>query len=313
MTKIWVTGEALIDFVPNETPAGTGFVPYCGGSTYNVARAAALQGADVSFVGALSRDMFGDQLAAALIADGVDLGGTPRVDHPTTLAFVKFDGNDARYAFFNTGSATQMTDHSATVLNAEPGDILHAGSISLIDEPGGANITDFVCAQSDRLLLSLDPNARPGMITDLAGWQARIDRLVDHAGIVKLSDEDLEVLAPGTDPQDYIRGLVDRGVALAVITMGGDGAFAATRSGTVRAASQSAGLVDTVGAGDTVMGTLLTQVIEKDLTQAETLASLGTDALETLLGRAMTAAWLNCKTTGCNPPTRQAIDAVIAG
>ena len=144
MTKIWVTGEALIDFVPNETPAGTGFVPYCGGSTYNVARAAALQGADVSFVGALSRDMFGDQLAAALIADGVDLGGTPRVDHPTTLAFVKFDGNDARYAFFNTGSATQMTDHSATVLNAEPGDILHAGSISLIDEPGGANITDYV-------------------------------------------------------------------------------------------------------------------------------------------------------------------------
>lgn len=313
MTKIWVTGEALIDFVPSETAAGTGFVPCCGGSTYNVARAAALQGADVSFVGALSRDMFGDQLAAALVADGVDVDAAPRVDHPTTLAFVKFDGNDARYAFFNTGSATQMTDHSATVLDATPGDILHAGSISLIDEPGGASITEFACAQSDRLLLSLDPNARPGMINDLAAWQTRIDQLLRHAGIVKLSDEDLEVLAPGTDPQDYVRGLVDRGVALAVITLGGDGAIAATRSGTVRATSQSAGLVDTVGAGDTVMGTLLTQVIENDLTQAETLATLGPDALQMILNRAMTAAWLNCKTTGCNPPTRQEIDAVIAG
>jgi hypothetical protein len=66
--SILVLGEALMDCIAQ--PDGT-LKPLIGGSPYNLARAAALRGADVSFVNPLSTDNFGDQMRAQLAADGV--------------------------------------------------------------------------------------------------------------------------------------------------------------------------------------------------------------------------------------------------
>ena len=66
--SIWVLGEALMDCIAQ--PDGT-LKPLIGGSPYNLARAAALRGADVSFVNPLSTDNFGDQMRAQLAQDGV--------------------------------------------------------------------------------------------------------------------------------------------------------------------------------------------------------------------------------------------------
>ena len=310
MARIWITGEALIDFVPVDSALGEAFLPCSGGSTYNVARVAARLGADVSFLGAISTDMFGDLLARDLLSDGVDLRLAQRVDHPSTVAFVSMDGENARYVFLNNGSATQLTDHGATRIEPSAGDFLHAGSISLIDDPGGKNIADFVAARSTEMMVSLDPNARLGMIADLAAWRRRMDRLINCTTFLKLSDEDLEVLSPGEAPETYASRQIRAGLAMVVVTLGADGAVAMTRNGHARLKVRQDGIADTVGAGDTVTGAILAQVTEIGLKNADALAALGDDRLQAILQQALTAAWLNCRHVGCNPPYRSDLDAV---
>ncbi len=307
--KIYVSGEALIDFVPAQSDLGPAFAPRCGGSNFNTAKAAARQGADVEFIGALSTDMFGDRLAADLEASGVGLTHSPRVADPSTLAFVEFDGSDARYAFFNERSATQMMDHSNTRLDPAPGDILHTGSFSLVSDPGGASIVELARSLATRLTVSIDPNARSTMIPDLEAWRARIDSLFEIAGIVKLSDEDLSLLRPGTSAEEMLHSLLERGVALAMVTFGPEGAMAATRTARVTVPARRGKVVDTVGCGDTVMGTLLAALAGKP---PEEIAEMDGDAVGRLASRAMAAASLNARESGCHPPVTAEIDAELA-
>ena len=302
---IWITGEALIDFLPE---AGT-FRPHCGGGSYNVAKAAARQGARVAFLGPLSTDLFGQMLAEELAAEAVDTSHAARPDDPTVLAFVTYRGRDARYAFYDRQTAMQLATYPAT-LPLEQGDFLHAGSISLIGGPGGDNTETFVLSCRDRAMITLDPNARPGMIRDLAAWRARIGRLSSAATVVRLSDEDLAVIAPGIPADAYARTLLAQGVALVVVTRGADGAQAMTPATAVTVPICPGPLVDTVGAGDAVMGTILAGL--GGLGPAQ-IAGLGPDALGALMTRAMAAAALNCGRKGCDPPTAAELDTALAG
>jgi ribokinase len=76
---------------PGETLRGTRLAYAPGGKGANQAVAAARAGAVVRFTSACGRDDFGDELAAALDADGVDLTGMRRVDDPTGVAIILVD------------------------------------------------------------------------------------------------------------------------------------------------------------------------------------------------------------------------------
>lgn len=302
MGKLWILGEALIDFVPTEAEGEHMFAPRCGGSPYNAAIAAARQGADTSFLGALSNDFFGEMLTAKLKEDGVDVTDAEKSAHPTTLAFVDFQGDEPRYAFFNRQSSTQLMAPDPALISPASADILHVGSISLIDNPGANNIRDFVTTMSSDMLVSVDPNARPSMTEDPDDWRQRIFSILNVANIAKLSDEDLEYLSPAASPDDFAARLLADGLGLVVITQGKDGVLGYTKNGKVHVPARLGELVDTVGAGDTVMGTLLASLQETDA--ATSLDELDTGALAEILTRCMVAACLNCAQSGCNPPTR---------
>jgi fructokinase len=302
MQSIWVTGEALIDFIPVPSDLGGAFAPMCGGSTYNAAKAAAAMGGAVQFVGALSSDMFGARLAADLADFGVGLAHAPRSDAPTTLAFVQYEGRDARYAFFNNGSATQMTDLSGFSGQICAGDVVHVGSISLIDNPAADSIADFALRHGDDVLLSIDPNVRAGMIADRAAWQARMARLLARAAVVKLSIEDLEYLAPAATAQDFAADHLARFGGLVVVTLGAQGIYLATRRAHVTLPAFALDVRDTVGAGDTVTGAILSDITARGIGTRAALSDLDADDLRAIGQRAMVAAWLNCQHIGCAPP-----------
>jgi ribokinase len=76
---------------PGETLRGTRLAYAPGGKGANQAVAAARAGAKVRFTSACGRDDFGDELAAALEADGLDLTGMRRVDDPTGVAIILVD------------------------------------------------------------------------------------------------------------------------------------------------------------------------------------------------------------------------------
>lgn len=309
MTKVWILGEALIDFVPLTADGETVFAPRNGGSPYNAAKAAARQGADVAFVGALSTDLFGDRLAEELVGEGIDTAWTPRLPNPTMLAFVELEAGEPRYAFFNAATASRMTDPQADVAG---GDILHVGSISLFDQPAADNIANFALKHADRVVLSVDPNARPVMTTDIDNWRRRLLKLIDVASIVKLSDEDLEFLVPDVSAEEFAEGLIGKGVALVVVTTGAGGAFARSAVAHVEVSGRRVQVVDAVGAGDTVTGAILAQLAHRGLDSKEGIAALDSEALREMLVLATASAALNCTRSGCNPPSLEEAKAFIA-
>jgi fructokinase len=280
MPKLWFLGEALIDFVPVPAPdGGPAYAPRCGGSPFNAAKAAARAGAEVGFLGALSTDLFGEMLSADLALHGIDTHGAPRLPAPTTLAFVDLQRGEPRYAFFNEGTATRLVAPDAGSFAPGPGDVVDFGSISLIDLPGADAIADFAEAVAGRAAIAIDPNARPGMTPDLAAWRRRIGRILAVADIVRLSVEDLAVLSPGTAPTDFAAARISDGAGLVVVTHGADGAEAWTAAAHVHVPGHRVDVVDTVGAGDTLMGTLLAQLASGGHTGREALRHLPGEAL----------------------------------
>ena len=100
-SSILVLGEALMDCIAQ---ADGQLRPLMGGSPFNMARAAALRGAEVAYLNPLSTDLFGQGMAQRLRQDGVQLlGGSSRL--PTSLAVVQLTEGQPSYGFYREGIA----------------------------------------------------------------------------------------------------------------------------------------------------------------------------------------------------------------
>jgi fructokinase len=319
MPKLYVCGEALIDFIPTRDDAdwdGT-YAPKPGGSPFNAAKAAAHAGADVSFLGGLSTDLFGEKLAADLDAYKVDHARVAKTDAPSTLAFVDNSSGDPRYAFFTTGSATVLMNPSPDLIDAQPGDILSVGSISLIEQPAADNIAAFATKMGAQMLVAFDPNARPSMTSDKADWAARVKRILQTTSIVKISAEDLEYLSPGTHAAQFAQECLESGSGLVVVTDGASGATAFSAGARQHLPTPKVDLKannsNTVGAGDTFMGNMLAWILRTGIASCDGLRALSEDELSEMLQVATTAAALNCMQSGCMPPTLSETQDAING
>jgi fructokinase len=291
-------GEALIDFFPGNG----GFRPAAGGSPFNVAIATARLGASAAFFGGLSTDFFGDILRDALAKSGVDLSFVATASRPTTLAFVSLDKGDARYAFFDEGSAGRML--TETDLPAFPKTVaaLHFGSFSLAEEPCGSALEALMQREQADRVISLDPNIRKTLIKNRGGYLARLDRLVAMSDIARLSEDDLAWIAPGLSFEDVARRWLDRGAKLAILTRGANGATAVTHRQTVSAPGVDTKVVDTVGAGDTFTAGTLARLAQLGLLTKHAVARLNRDQLDDVLGFATRAAAVTVSRAGADPP-----------
>ena len=119
-------GEALIDMLPRQMPdGGDSFLPVPGGAVFNTAIALGRLGEDVQFFSGLSTDMFGRRLAAHLEESGVDTTLCKRSPRPTTLAFVTLAGGNAKYTFYDEGTAGRMLDIADLPDLSEEATVLH--------------------------------------------------------------------------------------------------------------------------------------------------------------------------------------------
>lgn len=303
MARIYVCGEAIVDFV--QVPAGdtVAYQPLAGGSPFNITKAAAQAGSPASFLGALSTDLFGHMLLADLEAHGVDTRLTPRASDPSTLAFVDTSSGEPEYAFFDRLSVSTQMAPTPEGITPEPGDFLTVGSCALIQQPAAGNIARFAETMATQMMLAMDPNVRANLIEDRADWEARIEALFDLCTVVKISSEDLAYMRPGQSKADFAGELLARGVALVVITGGAEGALAVTGKTQVEAKSARVQVVDTVGAGDTFMGNLLAGLQRAGCKTPLDIAALDPDVLKSILDTSGWAAAINCTRKGCQPPT----------
>jgi fructokinase len=298
-------GEALIDFLPMASAEGArGWRPFPGGSPFNIAVAIARLGVPAGFLSRLSRDLFGDQLMAAMQDNKVDTALVRRSDEPSTLAFVDAEpGQEPRYAFFAVGAADRSlapTDLPASLPDGVA--CLHFGSNSLAHEPSASTLEGLMRRESGRRVLSLDPNIRPTLIADPVAYRRRFEGWIRHAGIVKLSRADLLWLYPGAQVDAVVDDWLQRGPALVVVTRGGDGALTRTRNVRAEIPGIAITVVDTIGAGDTFHGALLARLFRHRQLSRQRLGQLDQASLVAALDYANRAAAINCARPGMDPP-----------
>lgn len=296
-------GEALIDFIPARTEANeVAYVPKPGGSPFNAALTLGRLGARVGFMGGLSSDFFGTLLRDTLAASGVDLGYVVVADRPSTLAFVSLGGGEPQYAFFDESSASRLFDPSDAPALSPDVQCLQVGSISLVGEPAASRIERLFLAERGRRVLSIDPNIRPSVVPDPNAYRARMAAMIAAADLIKISRADLDWLQPGVDHEAWAQACLHEGAALVVLTAGGEGALAVTRTGTLHQPAERVRVIDTVGAGDAFTGGLLAALQRQGVLERERLRDLGETELASALRYASRVAALTCTRAGADPP-----------
>jgi fructokinase len=296
-------GEALIDMLPRKsTDNEAAFAPYAGGAVFNTAIALGRLGAPSSFLSGLSSDLFGDILRATLAASNVAVDLAVNSDRPTTLAFVTLSDGHASYAFYDENTAGRML--SPEDLPQLPDDVeaLFCGGIYLAKEPAGAAYEALLAREADKRLTMLDPNIRPGFITDAAAYRARVARMVAQADIVKLSDEDLHWLQGPGEVAALADGLRRTGPQAVLITEGAKGATAYTAAGPVSVAATKVKVADTVGAGDTFNAGVLAALHRDGVLSKAAVAGLGAEGWQAALSLGTRAAAVTVSRPGANPP-----------
>ncbi len=188
MGNVWVAGEALMDLIP---VTGGSHVPMVGGGPANTAKALARLGLKSFFIGGISSDDYGKAIENELSSSGVDLSLVYRGDESTALAIANIDEYGlAKYSFELEGTASFSFDTS-WLPNGEP-DVIHIGSVATLVEPGASALLTWVSTKSTPIVF--DPNVRPSIQSDRSAYRAAVERWIDVATIVKLSDDDLNFL-----------------------------------------------------------------------------------------------------------------------
>lgn len=296
--KLLVIGETLVDLVPG--PQGREAV--LGGSPYNVAIGLGRLGADVGLATSLSNDVDGRRFKAALEADGVDLSCTAIVNKPSPTALVEEGTKESGPRYIFTLNGTAFDEPAPLPLPwSQTLSHIHAGSIAAILGPMAQSVLDAFAAAHGHRTTSYDPNIRPMITPDHQQTRRDVEARVALANIVKASEEDLEWLYPDRPPHDAILDWLTRGPTLVILTRGGKGAEAFTAKDHLIVPAPPITVADTVGAGDSLMSSLLF-AMERDGALGATPIAWTQSALGKWLSFAVRAAAFTCKQKGSNPP-----------
>ena len=239
MYDLVALGEVLIDFTyyGQSEHGGALFEQNPGGAPANVVVVAAGLGLDTAFIGKVGADMHGDFLRQTLKAKGIEVKGLiSATDTFTTMAFVKLEGAERHFSFARKpGADMTLSDTEIDFDIVRAAKIFHFGSLSLTDEPSrNATIKAIEAAKAEGAVISYDPNYRPDVWKNVAEAKLRMRDAAQFADIIKISEEEAELLTDKSDPKAAAQALLEQGAACVIVTLGADGALAVTKEGSVK-------------------------------------------------------------------------------
>ncbi|MHA7777610.1 carbohydrate kinase family protein [Roseibium sp. M-1] len=305
-----ICGEALFDLFGE---AGSGdsisFDARIGGSPFNVAMGLARLGEEAGFFGGISRDALGEKLVEKFRTEGVSERYILHTDYLTTLSLVQKDAHGSpAYTFYGESAADRMVTSADLPSFDTPPLFLHVGSYTALVEPVSGALRALIERERNHTLISFDPNIRPTVVGDMALWRRNTESLVPLTDVVKVSDEDLALIAPGTPVETMARSWLDLGAKLVIVTRGGDGATAFAQGIEVSCPGIKVAVEDTVGAGDTFQAALLAGLKQLGATSRDGLSALDAEALNRLLAFAVGAAAITCSRRGADLPRRHELE-----
>lgn len=267
---ITALGELLIDFTDSgvSTAGMRLFERNPGGAPANVLSAAVRFGRRTAFLGKVGDDMHGRFLRQTLLDAGICTDGLVLArDVFTTLAFVSLDDRGERTFSFarkpgaDTCLRTEELDREVLTHTR----VLHVGSLSLTDEPArSATFAAVEQAAAAGAVISYDPNYRAALWPDRETAAAQMRAMVPYVDVMKLSDEETELLTGAADPAEAAARLLARGVSCVAVTLGEKGALTAAGGRMRTVPGFSVPVADTTGAGDAFWGGFLHYLLALD-------------------------------------------------
>ena len=239
-----------------------------------------------------------------------------RSARPTSVALVTLDANKVpSYAFHRASVADRdiLPEQACAALPAGM-QLFHTGGLALVPEDIAATLQIIKAAAASGALVSVDANMRPMVCPDLAHYAAGVREALAEAHLIKVSEEDLLYLGcQHADPVDAARSLFEgSAVELIALTLGEHGAMLLSRHASVRLGiPANVQVVDTVGAGDAFLAGLVASLHSSGKLSLAALAQLDVPTLETAVQFAIATASLNVMREGCNPPTREEVEAFL--
>ncbi len=280
MKKILCIGEALIDMICTDKGTslsdGNNFLKKAGGAPTNVAAAIAALGGNVELLAKVGADPFGRHLIDVMVEFNVNTKWILQdADHFTTFAFVSLMENGERDFYFNRGADGQLSVKDIESINLKEFSIVHFGSATgFLPGPLQAAYQGLLqqCLQHD-VFISFDPNYRHLLFQN--NTQTFIDQswnFLNSCHFFKVSDEEAMLITGRATLNDAAETLLQKTSAVFAITLGKDGTMLGINGETTIVPSITVQPVDTTGAGDAFVGTVLYQLSSYKLEQIQNLS-----------------------------------------
>jgi fructokinase len=272
-----------------------------GGGPCNSAKALARLGFSTTFIGGISSDSYGKAIEKELLDSGVSLDFVHRSDLPTALAIAMINEAGLASYEFKLDSTVSFNFHSSWLPKGDA-EVIHIGSVATLLEPGASELHKWLSDKSATVVF--DPNVRPSIQGDRNTYRNSVERWIELAKIVKLSEDDFSWLYESSE-SDVIANWLSRGTEIVVVTRAERGLSAFTRDGRIDCPAATVKLIDSVGAGDTIGAVIVEGLLKYGL------GGLRADVLRQVLERAAKAAGITCSRAGANPPWKEELDLAL--
>lgn len=271
---------------PGETVIGTRYNVAFGGKGANQAVAAGRSGADIAFIACVGEDDIGERIRQQLASDGIDIAPVEAVAGTTTgvaLIFVNGEGEN--------------------VIG------IHAGA-------NGALTTNYLqryqryIEQASALLMQLESPLETVIAAARLAKQHQTQVILNPAPACELPDELLalvDIITPNETEAEKLTGIAindlddaaraaqvlhGKGIATVIITLGSKGVWLSEAGQGQQVAGFRVQAVDTIAAGDTFNGALVTARLEgKTLAEAVRFAHAAAAIAVTRPGAQPSVPW----------------------
>jgi 5-dehydro-2-deoxygluconokinase len=307
--EVLTFGRAGVDIYPLQVGVGledvTSFGKFLGGTTANVAVAAARLGRRAAIITGVGDDPFGRYVRRELNRLGVDdRYVVTNTEYATPVTFCEiFPPDDFPLYFYRRPTAPDLQVRPAD-LDREAiagADLLWLSVTGLSEEPSRSAHHEALAARgAGRTVLDLD--YRPMFWESPEQARAEIQKILGQVTVTVGNREECEVAVDETDPDKAADALLDAGVELAVVKQGPKGVLAKTRTERVVSPPLEITPYNGLGAGDSFGGSLAHGL-------------LAGWPLEEVLHRANAAGAIVASRLECSTamPTSAEIDTLLSG
>jgi 5-dehydro-2-deoxygluconokinase len=262
--ELLTVGRISIDLYCGQVGAdwqqATSFDKAVGGSPANVAIAAARLGRHSALYTKVGEDPFGEVALRQLRDFGVDVSfAGVHAGGVTPLAFAVLDPPEDPQLHFRRQPPVpdfQLRPGELDEATVRQLPVLWISGGALAQEPSRGTVQGMLAARSRRAHTVLDLDYRPSFWTSREEASATIGAAVDQATIAVGNREECAVAVGTEDPEEAATRLLDRGVELAIVKLGGDGVLVAEAHGRRLIAPTPIDVVCGLGAGDAFGGAL---------------------------------------------------------